>query len=385
MDVPSRPLGAFGSFTMLGVKISVLRWLLFISAVLLPFDCYSLCIGDFDFDGDVDGQDVQQLVSGKIGVSVSFFAADFGLADCPALPAAPLNQFTIGDSIGEGEAADGTIGEMHHEAVWSTGFGAGIVYSLNKRFEESEPAGYYENDAQRDSIFNQAESGAVMADFAAQASLVAAAAAGTPSETAGVVSILLGANDVCSAANPDALIDAAALNLFEQQYRAGLDMLAASPATRDAFIHVSGIPAIYWLWNAKRTNFLCRVLIWPFVPCQILLDNPSNDCGAGDSHLDPDTIHPDDGQNCVRRKEFHAAIRDEYNRILADVLLEYKLDGRLPNAYYVDIFDIQFGADEVNDGDCFHPSEDGHNLLAGEQWCRSHWGWADPLCGNRYR
>ena len=32
----------------------------------------------------------------------------------------PGNQFNIGDSIGEGEAADNTIGEAHHETVWST-------------------------------------------------------------------------------------------------------------------------------------------------------------------------------------------------------------------------------------------------------------------------
>ncbi|MDH3934894.1 MAG: hypothetical protein OEU62_06990, partial [Gammaproteobacteria bacterium] len=37
----------------------------------------------------------------------------------------PDNQFNIGDSIGEGEAADGTIGEAHHETVWSTGYAGG--------------------------------------------------------------------------------------------------------------------------------------------------------------------------------------------------------------------------------------------------------------------
>ena len=43
----------------------------------------------------------------------------------------PLNLFNIGDSIGEGEAADGTIGQMHHDTVWSTGYNPNdIVYSL---------------------------------------------------------------------------------------------------------------------------------------------------------------------------------------------------------------------------------------------------------------
>ena len=50
--------------------------------------------------------------------------------------ALPVNQFNIGDSIGEGEAAEGTIGEPHHETVWSTGYnGADSVNALNERFD----------------------------------------------------------------------------------------------------------------------------------------------------------------------------------------------------------------------------------------------------------
>jgi len=360
------------------------RVLFFILAVLLPLDGFALCAGDFDADGDVDGRNLQELAAGRKGVTAAFFAADFGRTGCPSLPAAPLNQFTIGDSIGEGEAADNTIGEMHHDAVWSTGYAGSIVYSLNERFEDSEPVGYFENDSTRDTTFNKAESGADMADFAAQANAVVAAAAGNPDvDTAGMVSVLLGNNDVCSAASIAALTDPDVLYQFEQQYRAGLDALAESPATRDAFIHVSGIPAIYWLWIAKRSRTWCR-FIWTFVPCHILLDNPlTNDCAADveNSDLDPDTIHPGDGPICTRRKKFHAAIRDVYNPILSDVLLEYKTDGRLPNAYFVDIFDFQFEDGHVNNGDCFHPSIEGHDVLAGKEWCRSHWGTNDSLCG----
>jgi len=365
------------------LKTLLNTWLcIIILSITGPAAGYSLCSGDFDTDNDVDGWNLYQLVSGKKGTTLSFFAADFGRMGCPDIPAAPLNQFTIGDSIGEGEAADGTIGELHHEAVWSTGFApSDIVYSLNERFEDNEPVGYSENNAATDSIFNQAVSGAIMADFQVQANAVVAASADTPSESAGMISVLLGNNDVCKASSIDTLLGDPMMELFEQQYRAGLDVLAASPATRDASIHVSSIPAIYWLWIAKRTNFLCRLIIWPFVPCQILLQNASiYDCVNEDSDLNPDTIDSDDGPNCKRRKEFHAAIRDEYNRILADVLLEYKTDGRLPNAYFVDIFDIQFEGIDVNNGDCFHPSIAGHDMLADKEWCRSPWGASDPIC-----
>lgn len=282
----------------------------------------------------------------------------------------PLNLFNIGDSIGEGEAADGTIGKFQHDTVWSTGYKPNdIVYSLNERFENFCPTSYYENNAVRDATFNHSVSGADMADFSTQANEVVSAAIASRSCKAGMVTILLGNNDVC-ASSLDAMTDPM---VFEAQYRAGLDILAASTATKNAYIHVSSIPAIYWLWNAMREDNWC-LFIWNWVPCENLLDNPANDCANGESRLKPDTIYEGDGENCVRRKLFHQKIRDIYNPILRDVLQEYIADGRLPNAYFVDIFDVQFGAEHINDGDCFHPSVEGHMLLAQKEWSRSPWG-----------
>ena len=290
----------------------------------------------------------------------------------------PANQFNIGDSIGEGEAADGTIGEAHHETVWSTGYNGGdSVNSLNERFEYTNATDYYENNTSRDPVFNHAVSGDVMADFFIQAEeIVNAVNSSTPPDEAGMITILLGNNDVCAPSLDDMTLPSD----FEQQYRAGLDELAGSEATRYANIHVSSIPAIYWLWNAKRTVFWCRVFAWPLVPCDNLLDNPADDCESTAARLDPDTVYPGDGTNCIRRKAFHAKIRDIYNPILENVLQEYIDDGQLPNASYIDIFDIQFEDRHVNSGDCFHPSETGHALLSEEEWCRSQWGAADDLC-----
>jgi hypothetical protein len=143
---------------------------------------------------------------------------------------------------------------------------------------------------------------------------------------------------------------------------------------------VSSLPAIYWLWAAKRDDLYCRLLAWPFVPCQNLLDDPADDCESSDSRKDPDNISPGDGDDCVRRKQFHAEIRDVYNPILQDVLTEYRLNGALPNSEFVDVFDVRFKSSYVNDGDCFHPSEEGHSVLAEKNWCRSQWGAEDELC-----
>ena len=295
----------------------------------------------------------------------------------PTTVAVPVNQFNVGDSIGEGEAANGTIGAANHQSVWSTGYDGGdIVDSVNERLEALDANAYTENNSSRDGSINQAVSGAVMADFANQAQSVASQMANVPPGTAGMVSILLGNNDVC-ASSLDAMTDTA---IFETQYRAGLDVLANAPFPELISLHISGIPDIYWLWNAKRNDLWCRAFAWPFVPCGNLLDNAADDCASDTSREDPDTVYAGDGANCQRRKAFHTRIRDDYNTILSGVLAEYQSNDLLLNAEYIDVFDVRFESNHVNGGDCFHPSTSGHSLLAEKQWCRSRWGTDDPLC-----
>jgi len=332
--------------------------------------------------------DVAPLVTGtpqpdgvfNLGDLTVMYRIALGILDITP-PPWPGNQFNIGDSIGEGEAAKGDIGNPHHETVWSTGYDGGdSVISLNERFEAGFPLDYYENNAARDAIFNHAESGAVMADFEAQAQAVVAAAALTPGGEAGTVTVLLGSNDVCTDSAAGSMTSP---GTFITQFKAGLDALAASNATRYARIHVSGIPAIYWLWNAKYSNFWCRVFVWPFVPCQNLLEDPGDDCASSVSRQDPDNDYPGDGTACQRRKAFHRTIRRDYNNALRLVLETYRSSGALPNAAYVDVYDVPFGSAEVNNGDCFHPSTAGHALLADAEWCRTPWGVInDPLCDN---
>ena len=294
----------------------------------------------------------------------------------------PINQFNIGDSIGEAEAADGTVGSINHESVWSTGFSASDpVNSLNERFEATDANGYYENTSTRDATFNQAISGSVMADFAAQAQLVVDAAPTLPDAAAGQISVFLGNNDVCA----DTVAGMTPVADFANQFRAGLDILAADGATQLATIHVSSIPAIYWLWESRATDSSlswCRLFAWPNVPCQNLLSASGDDCASTASRENPDVLDPQDGPNCARRKEFHARIRDEYNPALQSVVAEYANHAStpLPNIRFVDIFDVRFDKQHVNGGDCFHPSLEGQKLLSDEQYCRSELGQGDVTC-----
>ena len=300
------------------------------------------------------------------------------LIEPPPEPEVPSSQFNIGDSIGEGRAANGTLGQERRHTVWSTGYSlTDSVDTMNERYERLDAEGYFENNEQRDVFINQSQTGDRMAEFAVQAQRVIDAAAQVPDGRAGQVTVLLGANDVCADSNAE-MTD---VTLFETQYRAGLDKLASSAATMDAQVHVSSIPAVYWLWESKRGSLYCRTLAWPFVPCENLLEKAGNDCVDSDSTIDPDNIHQGDGPNCFRRKTLHARIRDEYNPVLERVLDEYRNDGRLPNARYVDVFDVRFFDEHINDGDCFHPSREGHDLLAREQFCRTELGRRQAECG----
>jgi len=292
----------------------------------------------------------------------------------------PLNQFNSGDSIGEAQAAaTSTIGAdtKYHQHVWSTGYGVN-VNSYNNRFEAAAPSLYTANDSTLDAVFNHAVSGAVMADFVSQAQEIVADAEALPEGRAGMVTVLLGNNDVC-APSQNSMTDP---QLFEDQFKAGLDVLAGSEATRNAQIQITGIPAIYWLWVAKRGNLLCLAFIWPFVPCQSLLGDAGTDCISSASRNDPDTDYDNERQACTDRKLFHRAIRDNYNSRLSDVTDQYREAGLLPNARYVDIYDVQFSSSDITNADCFHPSVDGQAKLAQETWCRTHWGINDAQCPN---
>ena len=185
--------------------------------------------------------------------------------------AVPAFQFNIGDSIGEAQSADGVLGSINHQSVWSTGYDtADIVTTLNERFESSNPEAYQENNSSRDGAFNKAISGATMSDFATQAQRVVNEIGAIGASGPGQVTVLLGGNDVC-APSMDTMT---APDVFEAQFRQGLMQLTQDPTLQQSKIHVSSIPAIYWLWASHAQDWWgwCSTFIWPFVPCQNLVD-----------------------------------------------------------------------------------------------------------------
>jgi lysophospholipase L1-like esterase len=182
--------------------------------------------------------------------------------------------------------------------------------------------------------YNDAKTGAKMADLNGQAALAVA-------QNAEYVTILMGANDVCTSSEatmtPVATVRA--------QLQQALDTLSRGlPNTR---IFVSSIPNIYWLWSILHTN-LSAVLTWQaFGICQSMLANPLSTAEA-------------DVDRRARVQQRNVAD----NGAIAAVCAQYvhcRFDG---GAAYA----IRFTTADVSTRDYFHPSVAGQAKAAAVSW-----------------
>jgi GDSL-like Lipase/Acylhydrolase family len=211
-------------------------------------------------------------------------------------------------------------------ASWSTGTNT-TVNSHYRRILAARPAISGRN-------FNDAVSGADMADFNAQAQRAVA-------QGAQYVTALMGANDVC-ASSEAGVTDP---EVFEQQFRAAMATL--SGGLPDARIYVVSIPRVYRLWSALRGNASARFTWTLFGICQSMLANPGSTA-------------PADEQRRLRVDAKNA----EFNVRLAEVCSEY-VHCRFDNNT---VFNYPFTATHVSSRDYFHPSIAGQTVLSAETW-----------------
>jgi lysophospholipase L1-like esterase len=207
---------------------------------------------------------------------------------------------------------------------WSTGTNA----TVNSHFSRIRAA----NPAAR--AFNDAATGADMADLAGQAQRAIA-------QGAEYVTILLGANDAC--ASSEAAMTPVAT--FGAQFAAALAGLSAG--LPDARIFVASVPDVYNLWAIYRTSFSAQ-LVWSLAGiCQSLLARPGSTSAADNA----------------RRLRVRQRVID-YNAQLAQTCAAYvhcRFDG---NA----VFSTPFVRSDVTTRDYFHPSLAGQTKLAAVTW-----------------
>ena len=243
-------------------------------------------------------------------------------------PPQPDSIAAIGDSVTR--AADVCCWYGDHPAnSWSTG-GAGWdgITSQYERLRALNPdiAGHNYNDA---------VSGARMSDGPAQAHKAVA-------QQADYVTILLGANDLCTS-SPSTMTPA---DTFRGQIRRTLQILTDGlPA--GARIFVSSIPDVHQLWQIYHSDRLARA-VWGVADiCQSLLA-PS------------------------RTAAQRALVRDRnlaYNDVLqaqCAQITRCRYDGDA-------VFSYQFTRSDVSKLDYFHPNLSGQAHLAQTAWAASWW------------
>jgi lysophospholipase L1-like esterase len=248
-----------------------------------------------------------------------------GASSQPPLPSSIAG---IGDSITRATDVCCWYGD-HPAQSWSTGGGAfDGIRSHYERIRALNPAIQGRN-------YNDARAGARMRDAVGQAQTAV-------TQQARYVTILMGANDVCTS-SPATMTS---VNDFRAQFSAAMNVLASGlPA--GSLVFVSSIPNVYRLWQVLRSDPAAQ-LVWAVAQiCQAMLSPFNSEA---------------DRQAVLAREQ-------AFNQVLAEVCAQYafcRFDG-------LAVFNYPFSASHVSKLDYFHPNLAGQATLASITWQRSWW------------
>jgi lysophospholipase L1-like esterase len=246
-----------------------------------------------------------------------------------AQTSAPSRMAAIGDSITRATDVCCWYGD-HPSHSWSTG-GAPLdgIRSHYERLRALQPALLGQN-------YNDARAGARMRDAPAQAQVAV-------TQQAEYVTILMGANDVCTS-SPSMMTSVAE---FRANFAETMQVLTTGlPAGSHVF--VSSIPNVYRLWQVMRGSAAAQV-VWSLA-------------GICQSMLAPTNTEADRQAVLAREREF--------NQVLTEECAQHpscRFDGGA-------VFDYPFTRDHVSRLDYFHPNLAGQAVLAEITWQRSWWG-----------
>jgi lysophospholipase L1-like esterase len=244
--------------------------------------------------------------------------------------AAPLpnSMAAIGDSMSQAADVCCWYGDHPHNS-WSTGdAGWDGVTSHYERIRSAKPAITGHN-------YNDSVSGARMSDAPGQAARVVG-------QQAAYVTILMGANDLCTSS----AATMTPVATFRAQFQQTLATLAAGLPAR-AHLFVSSIPNIHQLWQLYHTDWLASTVWSTAHICQSMLSTSNTDA---------------DRQAVVDREAaFNAVLAEECGK-----LASCRFDGGA-------VFGYAFTRSQVSKLDYFHPSLSGQAALANLTWARSWW------------
>jgi lysophospholipase L1-like esterase len=256
-------------------------------------------------------------------------AVPYAAATTTAAPPLPNSIAAIGDSISQA-FDDCCYYGNHPQDSWSTGW-AYPGNGIDSHYARILAA----NPAIAGNLYDDAVAGAKVADIATQAQEAV-------TQHAKYVTILIGANDVCTSSVATMTPTAT----FQSEFQKTMNTLMVG-LPKGTPIFVSSIPNIYRLWSVLHTNPIAQVVWYVAHICQSLLspfNTPAN-----------------------RHTVLTQVIAD--NRALAQVC------HHTPNCKWdkYATFDYPFQASQVSTLDYFHPNLHGQAALATETWAASWW------------
>jgi lysophospholipase L1-like esterase len=245
-----------------------------------------------------------------------------------ASPALPNTMAALGDSITR--AYDVCCSYSDHPGQsWSTG---GAWYDgISSHYERIKRR----NSAITGHAYNNAVTGAKMSAAQDQASAAA-------TQHVDYVTVLLGANDLCTS-SPSTMTST---KTFKTQFSQAMATLKQQlPQAR---IFVSSIPDIYQLWKVLHTNPVART-VW------------------ATAHICPAML----GATRTEAERQQVVAREvAFNQSLADTCHQYGANCRWDGGA---TYDYKFDASQVSVLDFFHPDLDGQAALASVTWAASWW------------
>jgi lysophospholipase L1-like esterase len=274
---------------------------------------------------------MNQKLSGRLQVMFSVLVIVVLLATTATPTAAlaiPNSMAALGDSITQAYNSRSFLASSPTYS-WSTG-SVSTVNSLYLRLLAKNPGISGKN-------YNYSVVGAKMSGLSTQASKVA-----TNIE---YVTILIGANDVCTSSESTMT----SVETFRSQFTTAMTTLKAR--VPNARVYVVSIPNIYNLWYVLKGNSSARLRWALYGICQSMLKNPTSTT-----------------QTDTDRRLRVAARNVAFNTVLADVCVGYGANCTFDqNAVYK----TNFSGSDVSTLDYFHPSVAGQAKLAGAAWLAS--------------
>jgi lysophospholipase L1-like esterase len=265
---------------------------------------------------------MKKLAAASAALGVLALAAFTGAAAANTPTATSLA--ALGDSITRAYDTCSTAYTDCPANSWSTGTNTSVA-SWNLRLRTQNPTLV---------AYNDAKTGAKMADLAGQAS---AAVAQSPD----LVTILMGANDVCTSSVSTMTAPAT----LSAQLTQALQVLTSGNSTRQ--IYVGSIPNVYHLWEIFHLNWSAD-FVWGLAGiCQSLLASPRS----------------------TRTTDQNRRLQVKQRTIDDNVAIQQACSA-FAQCHYDNgaAFNVQFTTGDVTTRDYFHPNVSGQAKAAAAEW-----------------